>query len=47
MKVMKEYISGKNYKQIQQSLGMTSNQVRGAINLARMTLRKRFPDIFN
>lgn len=46
-KVMKEYISGKNYKQIQQSLGMTSNQVRGAINLARMTLRKRFPDIFN
>ena len=46
-KVMKEYISGKNYKQIQQSLGMTSNQVRGAINLARATLRKRFPDIFN
>ena len=46
-KVMKEYISGKDYKQIQQSLGMTSNQVRGAINLARKTLRKRFPDIFN
>ena len=46
-KVMKEYISGKNYKQIEESLGMTSNQVRGAIGPARKTLRKRFPDIFD
>ena len=46
-KVMKEYISGKNYKQIEQSLGMTSNQVRGAMHCARSTLRKCFPYIFN
>ncbi len=46
LEVMTEYMKGKTYEEIMETLGLTRNQVRGAINTARATLRKRFPDIF-